>query len=230
MRIIALGDTHGHSTWKKILSKEKSDKIIFIGDYFDSINISGEKQIQNFKDIIYYKRCNKNSVVLLMGNHDFHYLDMNERYSGFQDNKQFYIREELNNAIKENLMEMCYIHNDLLFTHAGVTKTWLKSCGYTGEEPLDIFINDVFKYQPRKFKFTVGKNQSPYGDDITQSPIWVRPASLLKDKVDNYTCVVGHTQQDKLKMTKEIVLIDTIGTSGEYLVYDNGVLTVKKVS
>lgn len=36
MRVIALGDTHGRLHWKAITSKDDFDKVIFIGDYFDT--------------------------------------------------------------------------------------------------------------------------------------------------------------------------------------------------
>ena len=75
-KLIILGDTHGRTTWKEILNKEKEfDKFIFIGDYLDTHeNITGEQQLENFKDIRKFKEDNKDKVVLLFGNHDFHYL------------------------------------------------------------------------------------------------------------------------------------------------------------
>jgi len=36
MRIIALGDTHGRTDWKQITARERFDKVVFIGDYFDT--------------------------------------------------------------------------------------------------------------------------------------------------------------------------------------------------
>jgi hypothetical protein len=37
------------------------------------------------------------------------------------------------------------------------------------------------------------KGYDGYGDTISQSPLWIRPHSLLKCKVDGYRQVVGHT-------------------------------------
>ena len=39
MKTIAIGDIHGLSIWKDIINKENPDKVIFIGDYFDSFDI-----------------------------------------------------------------------------------------------------------------------------------------------------------------------------------------------
>lgn len=66
------------------------------------------------------------------------------------------------------------------------------------------------------------------GDDVTQTPIWVRPYSLQIDKLDDFRQVVGHTTQDKLQIGKHITYIDTLGTSGEYLIIEDGVMSIGK--
>lgn len=55
MKTVVIGDIHGRSIWKLIVNIENPDRIIFIGDYFDSFNIKGEEQLNNFLDIIEYK-------------------------------------------------------------------------------------------------------------------------------------------------------------------------------
>lgn len=115
-------------------------------------------------------------------------------------------------------MQMCYIHEDFLFTHAGVTKTWLESVGYNGTDPLDVFINDLFTYTPKKFCFTPGPKHDYYGDETCQTPIWVRPTSLGKDMVTEipgkpgrvYTHVVGHTQRTEMLIREDIIMIDVL--------------------
>ena len=50
-KTLILGDTHGRSTWKLAVHQEQPNRVIFIGDYFDSFDISGVEQIDNFKQI-----------------------------------------------------------------------------------------------------------------------------------------------------------------------------------
>lgn len=125
--------------------------------------------------------------------------------------------------MNQNLLQMCYRYDNYLFTHAGVTKTWLKNNNYNSEQTIDEFINNLFKENIQPFGFTRGENYSSYGDDVCQTPIWVRPSSLVKDCVDNFIQVVGHTPQDDITILKnpdnnsEIVLIDTLGISGKFL-------------
>lgn len=230
MKIIALGDTHGRTDWKKITTKETFDKVVFIGDYFDTHeDVSPEQQKENFRNIIAYKKANMDKVVLLFGNHDYHYLrTTTETYSGYQQWQKTDIQELLHPAIDAGLLQMCLVVDNLLFVHAGVTKTWVKNNLLNEGAPIDHLINALFKYKPNSFRFTSGKNHSPYGDDVEQSPIWVRPYSLQMDRLDGFIQVVGHTTQNRLMITKDVILIDTLGTSGEYLIYDNSQLRIGK--
>lgn len=236
-KLIVIGDIHGRNIWKQIVNQD-FNKFIFIGDYFDS-HYSGylaNRQIENFKDIIQFKRDNFNKVVLLVGNHDFHYMQgVGEHYSGYQSMYQFDIQEQL--TLNRDCLQMCYINNNYLFTHAGVSKTW---CNRNDIDVLTTMnleqdINDKFNYQLFKsFRFTSGDNYSEYGDDITQSPIWIRPNSLNKDGICGYTQINGHTTQDKITIvdTKcgRQILIDTLGTSKEYLEINDNIVFIKEIT
>lgn len=237
MRIIALGDTHGRVNWKEIVEKEKNaDKIIFIGDYFDTHGgVSANKQIVNFNEIIDFKRTNPDKVIILIGNHDFHYIrGVGENYSGYQSGYAIDIGEAIHKALDENLMQMCFVHGKFVFTHAGITKTWAEA-NEVDVQHLEESVNDLFKYTPNVFKFTMGDNFSNTGNDVTQTPIWVRPGALynnmIEDVVTNYTCVVGHTIVKELDINSKfpnLIMIDCLGTSGEYLVIEDGVAKSSK--
>lgn len=231
MRIVAIGDIHGRNGWKQIINKEKFERVVFIGDYFDSFEgISSEVQKENFADIITFKKANPDRAILLIGNHDFHYLKTTyETYSGYQENQKEEIQKLLQQAIDENLLQMCFVFDKLLFSHAGVTQTW---CNNNRINILKIekSINDLFKKKPSAFRFAMGKNKSTDGEDFEQSPIWVRPYSLWRDAVEGgFTQIAGHTQQPGLLINADVILIDTLGTSIEYLVYDSGKFTVRKL-
>jgi predicted MPP superfamily phosphohydrolase len=228
MKIITLGDTHGRSLWKSIVEKEKDfDKIIFIGDYFDARDkgYSANRQIENFKEILKFKEKNPEKVILLIGNHDFHYhKDVSEQYSGYQWHYANDIRDILQPAFDAGLLQMSFVYDKFVFTHAGITKTWVKNSGVDVNN-LQESINNLFKTDVNKFKFTVGTNFSNYGDDITQSPIWVRPKSLTEDNLDDKLIfVVGHTTVTKIEQHSNIVLIDTLGVSQEYLKIEDGII------
>ncbi len=223
-KIIAIGDIHTSNRWKEVIEREKNaDKIIFIADYFDTYNkgVSITEEIHNAKEIVSYKLENPDKVILLIGNHDYHYLpNVSESYSGFKSS----LKLNLINFWNENLkyFKMCHIENDIIFTHAGVSKSWLKRFDIKQDSKnLEQDINELFKSKPDAFNFS---GYNPYGDDVSQSPIWIRPKSLLKDGIDNYTQIVGHTSMSEIKKyeSKPIIVIDAFceredGEPSEYL-------------
>lgn len=231
MKTIILGDIHGRTIWKDILNQEESfDKIVFIGDYVDTHeSISGEQQLQNLVDIIQFKKDNMDKVILLFGNHDYHYVN-DERYSGFQQYMEWSFKEIFN--LNRNLFQMVYqVPNTIILcSHAGISNTWLKNQGFINENEVE-FINDLFQYKSQSFKF---KGRNPYGDDITQSPIWIRPKSLVSDGIKGYIHVVGHTTKDSIIEYggNDLILycIDTLGTSKEYLVVVDNKIEIHKIS
>ena len=218
-KIIALGDTHGHETWKGIVEKEKdADKIIFIGDYFDSFYIPSKLQQENFQAIIKYKKDNPGKVILLMGNHEFHYLsEMDEAYSGYQHKEALHIEALIRPHVTDATLQMAYSIGDYLFVHAGLTSTWVKNNDIAGYPSS---INDLFWKKPRAFKFS-DEDKSGCGEHVSSSPIWVRPTSLKTDMFGTQTQVVGHTTFKDIQFEKNLILIDAI-RSGAYLAIIDG--------
>jgi hypothetical protein len=234
MKLIVLGDIHGRPEWQTIAAENEFDKFVFVGDYFDTHeDVSPQQQLDNFKKIIEFRENNRGKVILLTGNHDYHYLPgVKEHYSGFQYFHENDIRRMLADALSGNLLQMCFSFDHFLITHAGVTKTWYKNTFHTEDvselHKITSDINNIFMYKPDAFKFTSGANRSITGDDITQSPIWVRPESLLQDMITGYTQIVGHTEMSKLRLSPRVIFIDTLRTSGEFLTIDNGKTYVKR--
>lgn len=231
MKIVGLGDTHGRIQWKSIVSNnEDADKLVFIGDYFDTHgNETPEQQINNFKDIIAFKRGNMDRVILLIGNHDYHYMTgVNETYSGYNEEYAKDINIILEEALSENLLQMCFVSDKYVFTHAGITNTWANENDIDVND-LENAINNLFKTNRAAFKFTSRMFGSNSGNDITQTPIWVRLPSLDIDIIPNVVCVVGHTPQKAIDVRHHIIAIDTLGISNEYLIIENNIPIVGKL-
>ena len=226
---LILGDIHGNNIWKQIVEKENPDRVIFIGDYFDAWDMPAVLQIQNFKDIIEYKVNSGKEVILLIGNHDYHYFPEigNQQYSGYQSGARFSIEHVINE--NRNHLQMAYKFGDILCTHAGVSSIFMDNIfkdGWSVETVADQ-LNDLFVYQPGRFKF---RGLDPYGDDVYQTPIWIRPRSL---KAANYNTlrkkirqVVGHTQIDKMDVKGKSTggryfFTDCLATSKEYLIFNS---------
>lgn len=196
-KTIAIGDIHGRSIWKQILEQECPDRVVFIGDYFDSFDISGTEQLYNFQNIIQWKTDNPQcEVILLIGNHDFHYMpECRDRYSGYQSALWPEIGRILDEA--RDHLRMAYRMGDIVFSHAGISPEFLLNNNW-GEQDMIEFINDLWHFQPYKFRFADNGygHSDPYGDDTFQGPLWIRPKALMKaceDVKKSIRQVVGHT-------------------------------------
>lgn len=234
MKTVVLGDIHGRTIWSEIVRLEKPDRVIFIGDYFDSFDISAVEQLDNFQKIIDYKNSNLAEVILLVGNHDYHYFPgiQNTSTSGYQ----FKASPAIKQIIEQNRhhVQMAYRMGEFLFSHAGVSSHFM-NCVFDNWT-IDTIVNDLndlFYYKPDLFDFGAVVddvyNLDPYGDNKQQSPIWIRPKSLMSANYDNLRNqviqVVGHTQVSKIDFEdtsqNRYWFIDCLGTSGQYMVIEN---------
>jgi len=209
----AIGDVHGRPYWKFFI-KDNFKEFYFTGDYFDSYTISFSAQYSNFLEICDAARADSR-IKMCLGNHDYHYLSgvINQRYSGFQDQNKLKISAVLEENI--DLIKIIYVTEDnIIISHAGVTACFIGSIG--GQEPEDI--NTAFNNDRNILNFN-GFNI--YGDDITQSPIWVRPGSLQRDFLPGYSQIAGHTPvrtitNIELSNIYTLSLIDTHNTRSIY--------------
>ena len=216
-KIIVIGDIHGRNIWREIVNANPdADYYVFVGDYFDSFDISSTEQIHNFREIIEFKNNNKDRVILLIGNHDIHYTKgCIGSYSGFNHNTYYNIFSELSDLVKEESIVAAFKINNLLFTHAGVTKTWCNNHKINILADVVEQLNDHLIFKPQVFMFQYGDKTSPYGEAIYQSPLWVRPTSLLEDAID-YIHIVGHTSSEEIKKNLEsenkgCIVVDVLG-------------------
>ena len=251
MKLIAIGDIHGRDIWKQIVAKEQdADVFVFVGDYFDSFTVKGVDQINNFLDIIEFKKQSKVPVILLLGNHDYHY------YPGIEDSGtsgyQTLMAPSIKYAVGDNKqhLQLAYQSGEFVFTHAGLSSEWLDDMVVGWDvDSLDATVNDLFRFQPNKIAYRSFKyydyenNQATlaagYGDETFQGPIWIRPKSLMR--VNKNTLrkqiiqVVGHTPQDTIDIKGastggRYYFIDTLEYGqNQYLVVKDGVVSLGKL-
>jgi hypothetical protein len=241
MKLVAIGDIHGRDYWKQIIDQEQdADMFVFVGDYFDSFTIKGADQINNFLDIIEFKKQSKVPVILLIGNHDYHY------YPGIEDNGtsgyQTLMAPSIKHVIDDNKqhLQVAYQVGEFVFTHAGLSSEWLddRVVGWSVDS-LDATINDLFRFQPQKLAYRPYKQVGDqvygvggYGSETFQGPLWIRPKALMaanRDTLRNQIIqVVGHTPQDTIDIKGKSTggryyFIDTLEYGqNQYLVVKDG--------
>jgi len=212
-KILVVGDVHGSNKWKSIKPK-LYDKIIFIGDYLDSFDYNGEECLENLKEIIKFKKENDN-VILLLGNHELHYILKQVQYSGYQPTHQLTYRQLLEENI--TLFTCLYQYNNYIFSHAGLSKSY-----YT-------YIEEEIKNYSNKFTMTDLEVLSNL-HIIQPSLLDIKPrncggysnfGSILWERYniidDFYTLpnqntihVVGHTYHDNYIITPNVIFVDSI--------------------
>ena len=225
MKVYIIGDLHGHDTWKYALNKfgEPSEKnrYVILGDYFDSFDISPEKCLYNFNELMDYKDSlgpdSKKYFITLIGNHDYHYLvhnadkDYEEVYTGFCENKwleiQDAIKARLDNLQAAYKLDYC-MTEVFIFSHAGISNSWLNrtKTELEHEHYMEVY-EKLFKpgFLKRSdclktLSFYYGRKKSATGDDPDNGPLWIRPFSLSSDMYkdpdrDMTYQFVGHTQK-----------------------------------
>lgn len=231
MKIIAVGDVHGRDDWKRIAEKESDfDQFVFVGDYFDAWHpMTSIRIIENFKDILKFKEEQGNKVILCMGNHDFQYMPASggtEQYSGYDPLTQARL-DDMGEWWKP--LQPAYGYNDILFTHAGLTRAWAEKAGINPikVDGAAVQICDAFKRSPELFKFFKG-DTSRCGEHTHQGPFWVRPKSLAEDPYPGLRMVVGHTHTEGVSTKGAITMVDT-GKDGEYLKIIDGALIAESL-
>jgi hypothetical protein len=249
MKTILIGDIHGRPYWKQIIEQEQdADRFVFVGDYFDSFTIPGVKQMDNFLDIIEFKKSTSKEVILLLGNHDYHY------YPGIDETSTSGYQTVMAPTFKIMLDEMkdhlqtAYQFDDFVCSHAGLSSVWLDDI----VEDWDVTnmvdkVNELFKHQPgliayRSFKMideTQWIGARGYGDESFQGPIWIRPKALMAANRDTLRKqirqIVGHTPQDQIDIEGKATggryyFIDTLEYGqNQYLIVKDGEVYLGKL-
>lgn len=216
-KIVCIGDIHGRDCWVKIVEQNPdADLFVFMGDYFDSFDVPPLEQITNFRLILNFRNENPDKVILLFGNHDFHYTSgCYVHYTGFNYSIYFNMKLDLDRLIRDEVFKICYIHENILFSHAGVTNTWCAN-NNVDLENLEDNLNQILIYKPYLFCFESGGKKDKHGDDVTQGPLWIREQSLSEDGLKEYTHIVGHSSSDEIIFNLnndgvKYAIIDTLG-------------------
>lgn len=204
-KLLILADIHGRKFWKNPCHDiEKYDKVIFLGDYLDSYdfeNISVQECIENFKEIIEFKKANSDKVVLLLGNHDYpYYSDEYFGLSRYHCRHSNRYHDDISKLFKDNkdCFQLAYAEGDILFTHAGVDGDWLREsvgCSKTDINEICHAINmlkDDVDGQKKLHQVTYSRG----GYDQFGSCVWADVNDIKNgSRIPGIKQVFGHTLQ-----------------------------------
>lgn len=204
--VIIIPDIHGRDFWRWAVTHRKEEEtVVFLGDYLDPYEdewIYWSDAYKGLLDIIALKRENPEKVVLLLGNHDLHYLFpvlSGSRYNEYQ-------AEKIRKTFIDNLdcfqmaAEAEMAGQRYLFTHAGVNKVWAeKHADLFG--PVEKIAADTFNRMMFKEAFVEALAEFSSlrgGRDRAGSIVWadVEEFEWSDTRLPNVIQVFGHTLQD----------------------------------
>lgn len=194
MRIQIIPDIH--NKWyeaEEIIDKVNPDKVVFLGDYFDSIGDTLETTYQTAQWL--KESMKKTNRTHLMGNHDLSYYSEYDRCSGFSEGKLYAI-----NATGVNLGHLspyCWV-DDWLCTHAGLSMDFYRE--YNKWSNVTEFLDNIDDWKLRQCSYMRG-GTSPY------SGIYWCDYGEFQD-IPGYKQIFGHTHGD-VRQTPEHICIDT---------------------
>ena len=230
-KLLVLPDIHGRKFWEEPCKHiDNYDKVIFLGDYLDPYgfeSISVETAMDNFQNIIDFKRKNNDKVVLLLGNHDMPYFSTDYfNFSSYHCRHSSMYHREISNKFAENkdLFHISFVYEDILFTHAGVESGWLYKvvhCEETDINKISDTLNSLLDdKEGMKKLFCITENRggrSRYG-----SCIWSDVHDMMwdTDKIKNALAIVfpihkikqvfGHTLQAFYDLNRNIAYGDAL--------------------
>ena len=218
--IFIIPDIHGRDFWKSCVRKVAPDsRLIFLGDYLDPYpddNINWDEAFEGFLEVISLKKDRPDSVTLLWGNHDLHYL-----FGGIEGSRKDYSRAALIRKSFEDNME-CFqmaceaqlAGRKTLFTHAGVHRRW----AYRHEDilgPLEKLNSEMLNSQMFSPEFVSTLSEISLwrgGWDPVGSMVW-EDARAYRDETSplpGYLQIFGHTQlsEDPSVFNGQMVCLD----------------------
>ena len=207
-KILVVPDVHGRKFWHKAEELINNvDQVVFLGDYLDPYSHEGitfDTAMEEFLKILDFKEKYRDKVVLLVGNHDMHYIKI-----------EFMDCSRLNYQQRQNIHELYQKHFDKfnlvfqykdtwLFSHAGVYLDWLKLN--------QLNIDDLLDFKTfLKEQWETLENLTSYrgGYDPVGSCVWAD----IRESVENtvllgYHHIVGHTMLKNPYISQSISCLD----------------------
>lgn len=225
-KTLYVGDLHGDlqafDAACSLFQEEKYDKIVFMGDYVDSLTKNDLDILYLMDELIEFKKENYEKTTLLLGNHEMHYYFTDNWWKcpGFRTTISFRLRDLFE---KHRVMfKVAEANGSFLATHAGINERWwirysdrlmylADTLGVTDPmKEIDIILNALLLM---KDSWILG-TRSPFRGASPQSypgPFWMDRSEVKKlVPIPRYTQIVGHSPVKEI--TKDVIHMSNSST------------------
>ena len=195
-KILICPDVHGREFWHKAEELiDQVDKVIFLGDYLDPYGYEGitfDKALEEFEKILTFKDMYNDKVILLIGNHDCHYIN-----TSFMDCSRlnYLKRQDIHELYMKHIdkFQLTWEYDKWLFSHAGVYSEWMDLCQFTLDD-----LKDFTTFREKNFPSLACLSYYRGGWQKTGSCVWADLRESLKHELlPEYHHIVGHTQLEE---------------------------------
>ena len=208
MKCLVVPDVHGRVFWKDAKDAITNvDKVIFLGDYLDPYRHEGitfEDAVMEFEDILTFKEAYPDKVVLLLGNHDMHYL-ITEFMNCSRLNE--WRRVEIHDMFMNNIdkFQLIYETENYLFSHSGLYKEWMNKYELSLDD-----LKDYKTFLKDRWETLQDVSYERGGWDKVGSCIWADIRESVENELySDKRQIVGHTQmQENPYITSKIACLD----------------------
>jgi hypothetical protein len=237
-KLLIIPDVHGRTFWKAALKSGDYEKVIFLGDYTDPYEIEGitnRDALKNFKSIIAFKEKNPEKVVLLLGNHDLHYYSQHyyELTGGVRYDPISAVTLQRLFTKHQSFFQLAWETDwggkHYLFSHAGITQSWLKmNLNLIRKPDAKHLIYLLHSKEGLESLAQIGEMR--WGYYPCGSMVWADVEEMLVSNPIPSTCqIVGHTMQmDGPIITENLACLDC--RAGFSLDQEGEILPVTKLT
>ncbi|MDR2130135.1 MAG: metallophosphoesterase [Odoribacteraceae bacterium] len=193
---IVIGDVHGLTCWKEIVASHPGCRYLFLGDYLDPYEeINHHVLMDNLKDIIRLKQGQPRDVILLLGNHDLHYITPKIEQGMRWD---FDIAEEAAGLFTANreLFQYAFQEDRCVFTHAGIVHEWFT--GYFKGDSSENIAAQLNNPAPEQEQHLFACGTARGGFDKYGGIFWADRRELY-EPLRGFTQIVGHNRVPDVK-------------------------------
>ena len=223
MKILIIPDIHNKYTLAEcIIDKEDTDRIVFLGDYFDDWYDTPEIA---YNTALWLKTSlNDPKRTHLIGNHDLSYITNGDKSCpGWNGAKQMFINKV---GINWKLLRYFTYIDQWLCTHAGLSNDFFNAYNNLGLSP-NMFIHK-FEINPDiKFRLYMC-SPSRGGRDSHSGILWCDYDEFID--IPNVKQIFGHTCgciRRVIGKDSEHICLDT--ALHDYAIYDGNNMIIKKV-
>lgn len=212
--VYIVSDVHGdHVALRKALyragvfdnhgKKDPNAYVVQIGDLANCVKDSVEDDLRCLGTV------GREVDLMLIGNHEIPYFDAQNRFHGFFHNNE--IRATLHRLRNNGLLMPCYVHEQTLISHAGISLEQMPVMASPNARDISLAVEKKWVHHHYHHAWFSDIGRARYGDAQVGGLLWCDFQREFEPT--SFPQIVGHTARG-LQWKGNSLCIDTIAETG----------------